>query len=94
MSKFFPLSGQTHQTYIMGAVALTLSLPLHAEGILIQALTQNIRFTLEGTTPTASVGFQLKAGDPPLFIEIESGVILKFFREASGAILEYEYSGG
>ena len=88
---FTPLSGETHHTYSMGAAALTLSLPLHAGRIMMQALTQNIRYTLDGTTPNATTGFQLKAGDPPREIEITSGMTLKFFREAAGAVLEYEY---
>ena len=54
---FTPLSGETHHTYSMGAAALTLSLPLHAGRIMMQALTQNIRYTLDGTTPNATTGF-------------------------------------
>lgn len=90
---FVPLAESTHNTYIMGASVLTPSIPLHANGILVQALTQNIRFTLTGTNPSASTGFQLKAGDPPLFIGLDRNITLKFFREASGAVLEYEYMG-
>lgn len=91
---FIPLNGETHHSTILGAVALTLSLPLHARGILIQAVSQNIRFTMDGTTPTASTGFQIVAGDPPVFIELTQNnrLVLKFIREASGAVLEYEYS--
>ena len=82
---------QTHQSLIVGASAITLSLPLNAAGILLQAVTQNIRFTLDGTVPTATRGFQLKAGDPPLYIGLDTGITLKFIREAAGAVLEYEY---
>ncbi len=88
---FIPLSGSAHNSYIMGATVLTLSVPLNANGIMVQALTQNIRYTLTGTDPSISRGFQLKAGDPPRFLGICKGVTLKFFREASGAVLEYEY---
>jgi hypothetical protein len=88
---FTPLSGETHNSTPLGTASLTLSLPLHAGRIIIQALTQNIRYTLDGTTPTAAIGFQLKAADPPREIEITSGMVMKFFREASGAVLEYEY---
>lgn len=89
--QIIPLNGYTHQSYILGAGAVTLSVPLHAQSILMQALTQNIRYTLDGTTPTASTGFQLKAGDPPRLVVLSNRITLKFIRETSGAILEYEY---
>jgi hypothetical protein len=71
---------------------MTLSLPNSASGILVQALTQNARYTLDGFTPTATKGFQMKAGDSPLFIQITRGMVLKFVAETAGSILEYEYS--
>lgn len=94
MNDFIPMQdGQSHQTYTLATTATTLSVPLNANGILIQALTQNVRFTLDGTTPTSSKGFQLKAGDPPLMIPLQRQIVLKFVAETAGAILEYEYSG-
>lgn len=92
--KFVPLSsadGGGHKTYTPGASAATVYIPLQARGILMQALTQNIRFTLDGTNPTASSGFQLKAGDPPLYIELGDRISLKVVRETAGAVLEYEF---
>lgn len=92
--KFVPLSstnGGGHTTYTPGATAATVYIPLQARGILMQALTQNVRFTLDGTNPTASSGFQLKAGDPPIYIELDSRVFLKVIRETAGAVLEYEF---
>lgn len=88
------LTGDTHQSVTLGATALTLSVPLQARGILMQATAQNIRYTLDGTTPTASTGFQMIASDPPLFVELtqNNNLVLKFIRETSGAVLEYEYS--
>ncbi|RPJ19473.1 MAG: hypothetical protein EHM33_30215 [Chloroflexi bacterium] len=93
MADFVPLTGETHHSVALGAGALTLSLPLHAQKIMIQALAQNIRYTLEGTAPAAASGFQLKAGDPPRVIELTGNnrLVLKVIRETSGAILEYEY---
>jgi len=86
------LTGDSHHSQTLGTSALTLSVPLAARGILMQALSQNIRYTLDGTTPTAAIGFQLKAGDPPIFVELSHKIVMKFFRETSGAVLEYEYS--
>ena len=94
MEDFTPLkvlTGDTHISHSLGATALTLSIPLHAGSVMMQALTQNIRYTLDGTTPTASLGFQLKAGDAPILFKLTSKMTLKFFREVSGAVLEYGY---
>lgn len=58
----------------------------------LQAETEDIRFTADGSTPTASYGTLLVAGDDPFFL---SGVPLnqlKFIRAASGAILNVTYS--
>jgi hypothetical protein len=84
--------GESHHTTALAGTSMTLSIPNSASGVLVQALTQNARFTLDGFTPTASKGFQLKAGDPPLFIQITRGMVLKFIAETAGSILEYEYS--
>lgn len=92
--KFVPLAsadGGGHQSYIAGAAAATVFIPGQARGILMQALTQNIRYTLDGTNPTTATGFQLKAGDPPRYIELDHRVFLKVIREAAGAVLEYEF---
>ena len=68
--------------------------PLPAGGanfILVQALAQNIRYTLNGLTPTAAIGFRLTSGNDPILIEMFGDVTPQFFRETSGAILEYEW---
>lgn len=93
---FTPLRGisvagiEAHESVSLpnGAV-WPLSFPQGAKAILMQALTQNIRYTLTGTDPNATRGFQMKAGDPPILVEIESAV-LKFFAETNGAVLQYE----
>lgn len=71
--------------------AATLTKPAGARSLLAQALTQNIRFTLDGTTPTASTGFQLKAGDPPVLIPVV-GSTIKFIEETATAVLQYQWS--
>lgn len=85
------LTGHQHQSASLGTGAMTLSVPLSAGKIMFQALAQNIRYTLDGTNPTASSGFQLKAGDPPRVLDLSDKITLKFFRETSGAMLEYEW---
>lgn len=66
-----------------------LAYPAGAGWIMMQALTQNVRWTLTGTDPNATRGFQLKAGDPPVLVKL-NGAVLKFFAETNGAVLQYE----
>ena len=74
---------------ISSAVALTI--PAGATKLLIQALTQNIRFTLDGTTPTATVGFQIVAGDPPLVIPLSSVTTITVIEETATADMQYQF---
>ena len=71
--------------------ALTVTKPASARSILVQAITQNVRYTLDATTPTASVGFQIKAGDPPVLIPVHNSSI-KFIEETATAVLQYQWS--
>lgn len=87
---FKPLNGEKHRTTVLGAGILTYNVPRQCNCVAVQALTQNIRFTLDGTNPTASSGFQLKAGNPAIKIEMADTVTLKFIREAAGAVLELQ----
>lgn len=63
--------------------------PGDATKVLVQAITQNIRFTLDGTTPTSSVGFRITAGDPPMVIPVSGSV--KFIEEIAGAVLQLQW---
>ena len=71
--------------------AATLTPPTGATKIMMQALTQNVRFTLDGTTPTASAGFQLKAADPPLVIFLRNATTIKVIEESATADLQYQW---
>ncbi len=68
-----------------------LAAPQGANKIMFQALTQNVRFTLDGTDPTATLGFQFTAGDPPVIMVIESRATIKFIEEAATADLQYQW---
>lgn len=72
--------------------ALTLTPPNDdASKLLMQALGQNVRFTLDGTTPTATKGFQLVAGDPPLLLPVTSSTTVKVIEETATADLQYQW---
>jgi hypothetical protein len=59
----------------------------------LQALTQNVRITLDGTTATAAVGMRLTAGDPPIEITGEEAQNASVIEEAVGGTLEVIYKG-
>jgi hypothetical protein len=83
-----------HQTDSTLSAAQALNRPTGAEAanqVLIQALTQNVRFTLDGTTPTATVGFQLKAADPPTLIPIGAANNIKVIEETASATIQYQW---
>lgn len=84
-----PVGAHTSGTTISSATTITI--PTGARYVLMQALTQNIRYTLDGTAPTTSLGFQMKAGDPPIAVWCETGVTLKVIEEAATASLQYQF---
>lgn len=63
--------------------------PADATKVLVQAITQNVRFTMDGTTPTASTGFRITAGDPPMVVPVSGS--LKFIEEVAGAVLQIQW---
>lgn len=73
------------------SAARTLTAPATSSKLMIQCFTQNIRYTLDGTTPTSSVGFQLKAGDPPREISVVSGATVKAIQEAATAVVQFQW---
>jgi len=86
--RFDPIGNHVGGTSISSATTLT---PEDgATKLLIQALDQNVRFTLDGTTPTASMGFQLVAGDPPVMIWA-AGATVKVIEEAATADIQYQW---
>ena len=70
--------------------ALLLEKPAGASQIILQALDQNIRFTLDGSDPTATHGFQLAAGSAPVVIAVP-GAGIKVIQEAAGAKLQRQW---
>ncbi len=60
-----------------------------ATHIQMQALAQNVRYTIDGTDASATVGFQLAAGAISLIPVPNNGVSV--FEEAAGAIVQYQF---
>lgn len=90
---FIPVAnGFTNNRVISSAQTLTPPANSGATKIMLQTITQSVRYTLDGTTPTAAIGFQLKAGDPPLVLPYyEGSTILKVIQEAATAELKEQW---
>lgn len=71
--------------------ATTITIPANCNGILWNAKTQNVRYTLDGTTPTASVGHVLLASGGTELLPLGTGVILRVIEETTTAVLNYQF---
>lgn len=63
-----------------------------ARGVVVNPVTQDIRFTCDGTTPTASLGIRIAAGDTVVIYGESNVNNLKMIREdASDSSVELAY---
>lgn len=88
-SAFSPVGAHNAGLDISGARAL--APPAGATAIMISTSTKDVRFTLDGTAPTASVGFLLVSGATPIIVPIGPGVSLKVIEVAASAVLQYQW---
>jgi len=88
VAPYFPVGAHTANTSLTGVV--TVPCPEGATGLLVQAADQNIRFTLDGSGPTSTSGFVLKADDPPVLIPLIPGQAVLFTQETATAQLQYQ----
>lgn len=82
---------ESHKSVTVGAALVIPYMPPHARAIQIQAVTDDVRYTLDGTTPTASVGFRLIQDTDPTLIDMNDGMILKLFGEGATSKVEYQW---
>lgn len=94
-----PLSGVTkpgnedHVSVILTAgVVYDQNIPAGSRWVMIQAIGQNIRFTLTGTDPTTTRGFRAADGDAPYWLGIANVSTLKFCAEVTGASLQLMFA--
>ena len=87
-ANYVPVAGR--QALTVSSTALALTIPLGATHCLMQATTANVRWNDETTTPTATVGQQLAAGDSWFYNGALADV--KVVRETSDdAVLQVNY---
>ena len=75
----------SHIRYTSLATAQTLTPPSNADAVLIQAITQNIIFTLDGTVATANNGFILYKSSDPLIITIPQNRTISIIQQTASA---------
>lgn len=67
--------------------------PTGTDVLIVQAITQNIRFTLSpDSAPTATTGFRILAANECSLIEMSGNTVPKFIAESSGAVLQYQWA--
>ncbi len=84
------VSGQVHSSSASLSSAFTITIASNVNKLLLQAITQAIRFTLDGTTPTATIGFELKADGTILEIPVVAGQTVKVIEETASAVIQYQ----
>lgn len=85
-----PVGAHTQNASLSSAATITV--PSGAGKIVVQAITQNIRMTLDGTAPTTTKGFRITAGNDPIAVPIGGATVLRFIEEIATATLEYQFS--
>lgn len=71
--------------------AATLTPPSGANALYIQAVTQNVYLTQDGSTPSSTNGLILIAGQQPLLLTFPAGTTLKIIQAASSAVAKVQW---
>lgn len=88
VAPYVPIDEHAQLTGLSSAKGI--GVPLSASGVIIQALGQNVRLKMSGT-PTSSSGFQIRAGDPPVLIPLQSQRSIQVIQELASATVEYQF---
>lgn len=76
------------------AAATALTVPAGTRSALVQCEAAPVRYQLDGSSPTASVGMRLLQTDPPREITIAMGLnSAKFILESGSPLLNVTYLG-
>ncbi|HSG63296.1 MAG TPA: hypothetical protein VLA24_17865 [Pseudomonadales bacterium] len=84
------IGANAHTTDATISTATVLTTPAGMNTLMIQPFTNNIRYTLDGTTPTASLGFQLAAG-VILTLDVSADMVITVIEEAASASIQYQW---
>lgn len=84
----------SHGTEAISSTAVEVDKAAGSEGVLLQAIDADVRFTLDGTAPVgATTGFLLRNGDMAVLVPLGDNCdTLTFIRDAStDAELQYQF---
>lgn len=79
----------TYNTSISSATDITI--PSNADSIMISAKDNDVHYTLDGTTPTTSLGFKLIADSAPIILPLTSGTVIKVIETTASAAIDYVF---
>lgn len=65
-------------------------IPANANGMWIQARVQDVYIRFDSNPASSGGSFQIRAGDPPLLMELPAGSGLNAVQGTTGAILEVQ----
>ena len=83
------VGSHTQNTSLSSAVSITV--PPQATHVLLQAQTQDVRVTIDGTAPTATKGFLVVAAWDWTILPVPSNGTLKAIEVAASAKLDYQF---
>lgn len=79
----------SHSTDATISSATTITPETNADYVAIQAFTNAVRYTLDGTTPTASVGFRIAANDSDV-VSVGPNTVIKVIEETASASVQWQ----
>ena len=83
-----PNGSHTQTNSIASATEITI--PSGATRVVMQCATQNVRYTLDGTTPTTTLGFLITKATDPIEVYVK-GCTLTVIEVATTAVLDYQF---
>ena len=72
---------------------LGFTVPATAKYVQVQVQANAIRFTFDGTAPTASVGFRSESGLSPFYWSRAEALVVEIIEEATGSKLQVQGMG-
>lgn len=72
------------------SAATEIAVPAGANAMQLQATGQNVRYTVDGTTPSASVGFVLVADADAVFVPANDGMTIRVIEVSAGGAIQWQ----
>jgi hypothetical protein len=73
------------------STVVSITVPAGASQMMLQTHTQNVRFTLDGTAATTTLGFLLVADAAPIIISVSPSQLVRVIEVTTTAVLDYQF---